>query len=115
MVCIGGGILIQGLLDGLVVEGVMIVCGNVGMVGWCFWVMNGGYGIMVVKYGFGCDQIVGVRVVFVDGCIVVVDEWFLKVLWGVGFVFGVIVEFEIKVYLFIEVRVIIVFCCDGKG
>jgi FAD/FMN-containing dehydrogenase len=112
---IGGGILTQGLLDGLAAEGVMTACGNAGTVGWCSWAMNGGYGIMVAKYGLGCDQIVGARVVLADGRIVVADERLLKALRGAGPAFGVIVELEIKVYPLTEVRAIIVLRRDGKG
>lgn len=95
---IGGGILTQRLLDVLGEEKLMTAVGNAGTVGWCSWAMNAGYGIMAGKYGLGCDQIVGAKVVLADGRTVDADEQLLKCLRGAGPAFGVIVELEIKVY-----------------
>jgi hypothetical protein len=66
--------------------------------------MNAGYGIMAGKYGLGCDQIVGAKVVLADGRTVDADERLLKGLRGAGPAFGVIVELEIKVYPLTEVN-----------
>lgn len=56
------------------------------------------------KFGMGCDQIVGARVVRADGSVVRADERLLMALRGAGPAFGVVVEVEIKVYPKVEVR-----------
>lgn len=100
---IGGGILTQNLLDGLATERLMTAAGNTGTVGWCSWAMNGGYGIVSGKYGLGCDQILGARVVLANGTVVEADERLLKALRGAGATLGVVVEMHIKVYPLTEV------------
>lgn len=101
---IGGGILTQGLLEKLAAEGLMTTVGNAATVGWSAWAMNGGYGIMAGKYGLGCDQIVGARVVLANGTVVQADDRLLRGLRGAGTAFGVVVELQIKVYPLTEVR-----------
>ncbi|KAH8168614.1 FAD binding domain-containing protein [Sarocladium implicatum] len=94
---IGGGVLTKDLLDALAKEGLMAVFPNAATVGWCAWAMNGGYGIMAGRYGLGCDQIIGARVILANGKIVDADERLLKALRGAGTAFGAIVELQIKV------------------
>lgn len=95
---VGGGVITQDLLNALAEQELMAVFGNAASVGWCAWAMNGGYGIMSGKYGLGCDQIIGARVVLASGDVVEADERLLKALRGAGTAFGAIIELRIKVY-----------------
>ncbi|KAF9876382.1 Oxygen oxidoreductase covalent FAD-binding site [Colletotrichum karsti] len=98
---VGGGVIAGSLQQALEARGLFTPTGQVKTVGYVSWACGGGYGFYVGTYGFGVDQIVGARVVIVDGNIIDTDDD-KELLWalrgaGAG-TFGVIVELPIKVY-----------------
>lgn len=100
---VGGGILIGQLAPELADQGLFTPIGWHPVVGYAGWAMGGGYGYYSSMYGFGCDQILGARVVVADGTVIDVDEtshtdllWALR---GAGNgIWGVVTQLTIKVY-----------------
>lgn len=94
---VGGGILQLDLAVALEKEGLATPLGMIASVGYVGWATYGGYGPFSNRWGLGCDQIVGAKVVNSEGEIVEADERLLKGLRGGGGLFGVIIEVTIKV------------------
>ncbi|KAB5576581.1 hypothetical protein GE09DRAFT_1096370 [Coniochaeta sp. 2T2.1] len=100
---IGGGILIGQLAPALADQGLFTPVGWHPVVGYAGWAMGGGYGCYSSMYGFGCDQILGARVVVADGRVIDVNErehadllWALR---GAGNgIWGVVTRLTIKIY-----------------
>ncbi|KAJ6036387.1 6-hydroxy-D-nicotine oxidase [Penicillium herquei] len=96
----GGGILQGELINQLWAKGVATSTGTIPHVGFFGWASYGGYGPFSSKWGLGVDQIIGATVVDPNGNLIKLEgsDPLLKGIRGAGGVFGVIVDFTIKVY-----------------
>ena len=100
---IGGGTLCAGVEKQLHAEGVITPTAWTSSVGFIGWACGGGYGVLSSKWGMGCDNIVGARLILASGEIVDTDdEQHKELLWAVrgagNGTFGVITELRVKVY-----------------
>ncbi|PMD36579.1 FAD-binding domain-containing protein [Hyaloscypha variabilis F] len=95
---IGGGVISENLTKFLAPHGLVAVQGGCSSVGYTNWAACGGYGTLNGRFGMGCDQIIGARVVNYNGDVVDADEEMLWGLRGGGCAFGAVVSLDIKVY-----------------
>ena len=95
---IGGGVISGNLTSFLAPYGLVAVQGGCSSVGYTNWAATGGYGTLNGRFGMGCDQIVGARIVNAKGEVVDADGEMLWGLRGGGCNFGVVVSLDVKVY-----------------
>ncbi|KAE9379099.1 FAD-binding domain-containing protein [Stipitochalara longipes BDJ] len=95
---IGGGVISDNLTKFLAPHGMVAVQGGCSSVGYTNWAACGGYGTLNGRFGMGCDQIVGARVVNCYGEVIEADEEMLWGLRGGGCALGVVVSLDVKVY-----------------
>jgi FAD/FMN-containing dehydrogenase len=95
---IGGGVISGNLTKFLAPYGVVAVQGGCSSVGYTNWAATGGYGTLNGRFGMGCDQIVGARIVNAKGEVLDADGEMLWGLRGGGCNFGVVVSLDVKVY-----------------
>jgi FAD/FMN-containing dehydrogenase len=95
---IGGGVISEILTKFLAPHGLVAVQGGCSSVGYTNWAATGGYGTLNGRFGMGCDQILGARVVNGEGDVVDANEEMLWGLRGGGCNFGVVVSLDVKVH-----------------
>jgi hypothetical protein len=82
---IGGGVISGNLTSFLAPYGLVAVQGGCSSVGYTNWAATGGYGTLNGRFGMGCDQIVGARIVNAKGEVVDADGLMgLMAIPGVG-------------------------------
>ena len=86
------------LTNFLAPHGLVAVQGGCSSVGYTNWAATGGYGTLNGRFGMGCDQILGARIVNAKGEVVDADEEMLWGLRGGGCNFGVVVSLDVRVY-----------------
>lgn len=99
---IGGGVLSGELVDAADPHGLVPVTGTARDVGMAGFILGGGYGPLVNRYGLAADNLLGADVVLSDGTAVTADEdsnpdlfWGLR---GGGGNFGVVTSMRIRLH-----------------
>jgi FAD/FMN-containing dehydrogenase len=95
---IGGGVLMEKLLQDLSEKELITPFGSVPSIGYVGWATLGGYSSLSAQCGLGVDQIVEVDVVNAEGEIVHAGAEMLTGIRGAGGNFGLVVSARIKVY-----------------
>src|SRR5438876_10774426 len=104
---IAGGCLLGSIDTATQKAGLVFPSGVVSHTGASGLILGGGTGWLTRRFGLSCDNVEGFTLVTADGCFVRADSrenpdlfWALR---GGGGNFGVVVEFELKLYTFTAV------------
>lgn len=101
-VSIEGGVTTSQLNTFLSDYGLVTVIGNEGSVGMAGFLLGGGYGPLMTRYGLGCDQLIAAEILLPNGDLIFCDEhnqpqlfWAIR---GGGGNFGVLVNARLRVH-----------------